>query len=102
MTISLITSPNTDPQPLGSGDIERRGDGEFCPYPPGRSARHESLEALRYTVETMKDLIECIQNKWPPDRPQPPDLQAKLSFGAYAITRVRNGTIRRLAEAARS
>lgn len=74
----------------------------FCEIPPGRGVRNESLEALRYAVLTMQDLIECIQNKWPCDRPLPPDLEAKLSFGAYAITRVRSGALRQMAESAQS
>ena len=85
-------------QPFGHSEIERRGDGPFCAYPPSRGSRNESLEAVRYLTLTMQDLIEEIQEKWPLDRPQPVDLQDKLTFGAFAVARVRNGALRRLAE----
>lgn len=74
---------------------------QYCEIPPGRGVRNESLEALRYAVLTMQDLIEGIQNKWPTDRPLPPDLAAKLKFGAFAVAHLRSGAIRKLAESAR-
>ena len=94
-----IPRAHLHPQPLGHTEIERRGDAPFCIWPPTeRGIRNESLEAVRYLTETMQDLIKTIQDKWPPDRPQPADLQSHLSFGAFAIIRVRNGALRRMAE----
>lgn len=80
---------------------EITADDQYCDV-SGRGVRHPGLEALRYLVLTTQDLVEAIQNQWPCDRPQPPDLQAKLSFGVLAIARVRNGDLRRMAENAQS
>lgn len=89
---------NQYPQTLGFSEIERRGDAPFCIFPPVRGSRNEALESVRYLTLTMQDLIKTIQDKWPPDRPQPKDLQSHLSFGTFAIARVRNGALRRMAE----
>lgn len=95
------------PQPLGFSEIERRdparadfvGMDRRTPR-PDRGSRNESLEAVRYLTLTMNDLIKTIQNKWPHDRPMPAELADHLTFGAFALTRVRNGALRRMAESA--
>lgn len=82
--------------PINLSEIS--ADDQYCDRDPMRGARHPGLESLRHLVLTTQDLVEAIQNQWPHDRPMPPDLQAKLSFGVHAIARVRNGDMRRLAE----
>lgn len=77
-------------------------DEHYCAINPGRGARLPILEPLRYLVLTTQELVEAIQNQWPCDRPIPPDLQAKLSFGVMAVARVRSGELRRLAESAQA
>lgn len=98
--MTIIQRAHQHPQPFGLSEVERRGDGPFCVWPPVRGSRNESLEALRYLTLTMQDLIKVIQDKWPPDRPQPVELQDHLTFGAFALKRVRNGALRRMAESA--
>lgn len=95
----MIAAPALDQRQYHQNEIRREGVAPFCHYPPGRDDRTESLEAIRYTVLTMQDLVEAIQNQWPLDRPMPQDLQDKLSFAVFAIERVRNGKLRRMAEA---
>lgn len=95
----MNAAPAPDIGPYTQNEIRREGGAPFCHYPYGRDDRTENLEAIRYTVLTMKDLVEAIQNSWPLDRPIPQDLQDKLSFAVFAIERVRNGKLRRMAEA---
>lgn len=98
----MNAAPAIDLRQYHQNEIRRQGMAPFCHYPPGRDDRTESLDAIRYTVLTMQDLVEAIQNQWPPDRPQPQDLQDKLSFAVFAIQRVRNGKLRRMAEGERT
>lgn len=90
------------PQPFGYSEIERRGDGPFCTLQPGRGSRQQSLEAVRYATLTLQDIIAAIQSDWPLDRPQSQKVQDAISFGAFAIARLRNGELRRLAESAQA
>lgn len=90
------------PQPLGFSEIERRDparadfDGVNRRTPrPDRGSRNESLEAVRYLTLTLQDILVAIQND---SRPQTQAVQDAVSFGAFAITRVRNGALRRMAE----
>lgn len=93
------------PQPFGYSEIERRGPDQSAfggadrrtPH-PDRGSRNESLEAVRYLTITLQDILEAIQTDWPTDRPQTQKLQERLGFGAFAVTRVRNGALRRMAE----
>ena len=98
MSIEHLTHSNYTPINLG----EMKEDEKYYGLLGRRGMRQPSLEAVRYLVLTTQDLVKAIQNQWPCDRPQPPDLQAKLSFGVLAIARVRNGDLRRLAESAKS
>lgn len=98
MSNSILHLAHSNHAPVGLADIS--ADDQYCDYPIGRGRRNDSLEALRYIVQTTQDLVEAIQNQWPPDRKQTRDLQAKLSFGVMAIARVRGGALRRLAESA--
>ena len=93
----MNVAPAIDLRQYHQNEIRREGVAPFCHYPYGRDDRTESLEAIRYTVLTMQDLVEAIQNQWPLDRPMPQDLQDKLLFSVYAIKRVRNGKLRRMA-----
>lgn len=96
--MSMIAEPvQTAHEPFGYSEIERRGDGPFCTLQPGRGSRQQSLEAVRYATLTLHDIIAAIQSDWPPDRPQSQKVQDAISFGAFAIARLRNGELRRLA-----
>lgn len=100
MSTSIEHLAHSNHAPVNLAELS--ADDQYCELIPGRVRRHDSLEAVRYLVLTTQDLVEAIQNQWPCDRPQPPDLQAKLSFGVMAVARVRNGDLRRLAESAQS
>lgn len=105
----IIERAHQHPQPFGFSEIERRdvvqtdfGSLERRAPHPDRGSRQPSLEAVRYLMLTLQDIIDAVQTDWPHDRPQPPDLQNKLRFGGFAIARVRNGELRRMAENAPS
>lgn len=96
MTLNLRVQPAHEP--FGFSEIERRGDGPFCTLQPGRGSRQPSLEAVRYATLTLQDIIAAIQSDWPIDRPQSQKVQDAISFGVFAVERLRNGDLRRLAE----
>lgn len=95
------------PQPFDFSESERRdpkrpnltGIDRREPHPE-RGSRQPDLESVRYLTTTLQDILDAIQTDWPPDRPQSQKLQERLGFGEFALTRVRNGALRRMAESA--
>lgn len=93
------------PQPFGFSEIERR-DAEQIEFAgtdrrtpqTDRGSRQHSLEAVRYLTLTLQDILAAIQND---PRPQTQEVQDAVSFGDFALRRLRNGTLRRLAENAK-
>ena len=93
------------PQPFGFSEIERRdpqrsafsGIERRTPQ-PDRGRRQPGLEAVRYLMLTLHDIIDAIQTDGPIDRPQSQKLPERLGFGEFALARLRNGALRRMAE----
>lgn len=102
---NMIEFSQPNPQPFGYSEIERRdparadynGTERRTPQ-PWRGSRQTSLEPVRYLMRTLQDILEAIQTDWPADRQQSQKLQERLTFGGFALTRVRNGVLRRMAE----
>lgn len=101
----IIEQAHQNPQPFGFSEIERRdpvqtdfGDLERRTPHPDRGSRQPSLEAVRYLMLTLQDIIDAVQTDWPHDRPQTQKIQERLSFGVFATARLRNGELRRMAE----
>lgn len=100
-----IERAHEHPQPFGFSEIERRdptcldfiGVDRRTPK-PWRGSRQTSLESVRYLMRTLQDILEAIQTDWPIDRQQSQKLQERLTFGGFALARVRNGVLRRMAE----
>lgn len=90
------------PQPLDFSEIERRDPArneyagiERRTPKPDRGSRQQGLEAVRYLTLTLQDILAAIQKD---PRPQTQEVQIAASFGEFALTRVRNGELRRMAE----
>lgn len=102
---NVIELAHRHPQPLDFSEIERRdpvrndyaGIERRTPN-PNRGSRQPALESVRYLMITLQDILEAIQTDWPIDRPQTQKLQERLSYAEFALTRVRNGELRRMAE----
>jgi hypothetical protein len=61
--------------------------------------RTEILADVRMTVDGLTDLCTKVRESWPAHIPMPQDLQALLCFQDFVIARVRNGCLKRFAEA---
>lgn len=61
--------------------------------------RSEILADVRMTVDGLIELCEKIRETWPAHIPVPQDLMAMLCFQDFVIARVRNGCLKRFAEA---
>lgn len=103
----IIERAHQHPQPFGFSEIERRdpvqsdfGNLERRTPHPDRGSRQPSLEAVRYLMLTLQDLVAATQSDWPIDRPKTQRVKESLSFSDFAIARLRNGALRRMAEEA--
>lgn len=100
MSNSIMHLANSNHAPVGLSDIS--ADDQYCDYPTGRGRRYDSLESLRYIVQTTQDLVDAIKNHNFSGGPRPDDLILKVSFAEMAIARVRGGAMRKLAEKAQT
>lgn len=96
----IIERAHQYPQPYDFSEKERRGDAPFCTLQPGRGSRHENLEAVRFVMTTLQEMVAAIQSDWPIDRPKTQRVKDCLCHSDFTIARVRNGALRRMAESA--
>lgn len=61
--------------------------------------RTEILADVRMTVDGLTELCASVRDHWPSHIPMPQDLMALLCFQDFVIARVRNGCLKRFAEA---
>lgn len=61
--------------------------------------RTEILADVRMTVDGLTELCAKVRESWPDHIPMPQDLNALLCFQDFVIARVRNGCLKRFAEA---
>jgi hypothetical protein len=61
--------------------------------------RTEILADVRMTVDGLTELCAKVRESWPAHIPLPQDLNALLCFQDFVIARVRNGCLKRFAEA---
>lgn len=102
---NIIELAHHYPQPFDFSETERRDPArpnltgvERRTPKPDRGSRQPALEPVRYLMITLQDILDAIQTDWPIDRPQSQKLQERLGYAAFALARVRNGALRRLAE----
>ena len=60
--------------------------------------RSALLADVRMVCDGLQELCEGIRKSWPERYPMPADLDALLKFQDYALTKVRGGSLRRIAE----
>lgn len=61
--------------------------------------RTEILADVRQTVDGLTELCAGVRKHWPAGATMPEELAALLSFQDFVIARVRNGCLKRFAEA---
>lgn len=61
--------------------------------------RTEILADVRMAVDGLTELCASVRDHWPAHIPLPQDLMALLCFQDFVIARVRNGCLKRFAEA---
>lgn len=61
--------------------------------------RTEILADVRQIVDCLQETCEGIRKHWPAHLTMPQDLKALLCYQDFAVARVRNGGLKRFAEA---
>lgn len=64
-----------------------------------RDQRTEILADVRMVVDGLTELCAGVRAHWPAEQPIPQELNALLCFQDFVVARVRNGCLKRFAEA---
>lgn len=65
----------------------------------GSDQRTEILADVRQIVDCLSETCDGIRKHWPAHVKMPQDLKALLCYQDFALARVRNGCLKRFAEA---